>query len=104
MPADPAPKAEVRDDAVAMDREAPVGATNAAPLRREPPPEKPEQTRMRNLVMLSFWAIIILLGLPVWWKTTAIYRASLPLDEMMDWAEGRVLGSTFKMIYVANSI
>jgi len=102
MPAEPKLVAEARDDdVVAMDQEAPPGATNAAPLRREPPPEKPEQIRMRNHVLLSFWAIIILFGLPIWWKTTAIYRASLPLDEMMDWADGRVpLAHTFNTMYV----
>ena len=92
MPADPVPIVEPRDDAIAKDEEAPAGAVSVASVRKEPPPEKPEQIRMRNLVMLSFWAIIILLGLPIWWKTTAIYRASLPLDEMMEWADGKACG------------
>lgn len=26
----------------------------------------------------------------MWWKTTAIYRAELPLDDMMQWSEGKV--------------
>ena len=93
MPADLSLIAEAKDDAVAIDREAPASAVDAVPSKREPPPEKPEHTRMRNLVLLSFWAIIIFFGLPIWWMTTAIYRASLPLDEMMDWAEGRVRSS-----------
>lgn len=72
------------------DPKAPSTAVNALPVRKEPPPETNDALRLRYLVLLSFWAIIILLGLPVWWKTTAIYRASLPLDQMMDWADGRV--------------
>jgi phosphatidylinositol glycan class S len=70
--------------------DAPADAVNVAKAKKEPPPEKPEQIRMRSFVLLSFWAIIILLGLPIWWRTTTIYRANLPLDHMMDWAEGRV--------------
>lgn len=54
------------------------------------PPEKKDAVWTRTKVILSFWAVIIFLGLPVWWKTTSIYRASLPLEEMMSWAEGRV--------------
>ena len=69
--------------------DAPPNAVNVAKAKKEPPPEKPEQIRMRSFVLLSFWAIIIFLGLPLWWRTTTIYRANLPLDQMMDWAEGR---------------
>lgn len=58
--------------------------------RKEPPPEKPTDVRRRSLVILSFWAIVLCLGLPIWWKTTSIYRASLPVDEMLDWSDGRV--------------
>ncbi|KAL3421928.1 phosphatidylinositol-glycan biosynthesis class S protein [Phlyctema vagabunda] len=57
-------------------------------VKKEPPPEKAETTRLRTYVILSFWAIIIFLGLPVWWRTTTIYRADLPLDEMMQWDTG----------------
>lgn len=56
----------------------------------EPPPEKSSDIRRRTLVILSFWLIVLCLGLPIWWKTTAIPRANLPLDEMMDWADGKV--------------
>ncbi|EER42612.1 conserved hypothetical protein [Histoplasma capsulatum H143] len=53
-------------------------------------PEKPEDIRTRTLVISAFWAIIIFLGLPMWWRTTSIYRARLPLDVMKDWADGKV--------------
>lgn len=68
----------------------PTNAANITTARKEPPPEKPAETRLRIFILLSFWAVILFLGLPIWWKTTAIYRASLPLDQMMDWADGRV--------------
>lgn len=58
--------------------------------RKQPPPEKPSDVRRRTLVILSFWLIVLCLGLPIWWKTTAIPRADLPLHEMMTWADGKV--------------
>ena len=56
----------------------------------KPPPESPEGIRVRGLVIFSFWAVVIFLGLPVWLWTTSIYRARLPLREMIDWADGKV--------------
>ncbi|KAI9311183.1 phosphatidylinositol-glycan biosynthesis class S protein [Dichotomocladium elegans] len=40
-----------------------------------------------RLVVASFWAFI-LIGLPFWWKTTEVYRANLPLDEIEAWRSG----------------
>lgn len=73
-----------------MDEAVPQNAISAAATRKEPPPESAESFRVRGLVIFSFWAIVLFLGLPVWWRTTAIYRARLPLSQMMDWADGRV--------------
>lgn len=76
-----------------QDDAAPPDAVRAALTKKEPPPESPQSFRIRSLVIVSFWAIVLLLGLPVWWQTTAIYRARLPLNQMMDWADGRVRNS-----------
>jgi phosphatidylinositol glycan class S len=86
------PKSESATDNTSFtkDQGAPSTAIDALPVKKEAPPETASAARLRYLVIFSFWAIIILLGLPIWWKTTAIYRASLPLDQMMDWADGRV--------------
>jgi hypothetical protein len=65
-------------------------AVSAAPKKKEPPLESTESFGIRSLVIFSFWAIVLFLGLPVWLRTTAIYRAKLPLNQMMDWADGRV--------------
>ncbi|KAL2785786.1 phosphatidylinositol-glycan biosynthesis class S protein [Aspergillus keveii] len=54
-----------------------------------PPPEKPSAIQTRFRVVAAFWAVILFLGLPIWWKTTSIYRAELPLQEMLDWAGGK---------------
>jgi phosphatidylinositol glycan class S len=69
---------------------APVGSDSASPAPALPPPEKPSAVRQRSYVVLSFWLVVLLLGLPIWWKTTAIYRAELPLDSMLKWADGKV--------------
>lgn len=61
-----------------------------AKTTKKPPPENAEGIRVRTLVIFSFWAIVIFLGLPVWLWTTSIHRARLPLQEMLDWADGKV--------------
>ena len=58
--------------------------------RKDPPPEKPSDVRRRSWVILSFWLIVIFLGLPIWWYTTSIYRANLPVEQMLNWADGKV--------------
>ena len=63
---------------------------STAQTSRRPPPERPENIRIRVLVIASFWAIVICLGIPVWLWTTSIHRARLPLDEMLAWAGGKV--------------
>ena len=61
-----------------------------APVSKKPPVESAQSIRLRALVVASFWAVAVLLGLPVWWWTTSIYRANLPLQEMLEWADGKV--------------
>jgi GPI-anchor transamidase subunit S len=61
----------------------------ASTARKPPPPEKPSDVRRRSWVTLSFW-LIVLLGFPIWWHTTSIHRAQLPLGEMLEWADGKV--------------
>jgi phosphatidylinositol glycan class S len=65
-----------------------IAATTESP--KLPPPETKESLWLRRLSILSFWAVVVFLGLPIWLKTTAIYRAELPLQAMTDWAEGKV--------------
>lgn len=86
QPADPgAALSEVKDTSPS------VGETSTPTKgKKEPPPEKPSDVRRRSYIILSFWLIVLLLGLPIWWKTTTIYRADLPLQEMLDWSDGKV--------------
>ena len=63
---------------------------DAVQTKTQPPPETSKSLWLRRYVILSFWAVVVLLGLPTWWKTTAIYRADLPLPYMTDWADGKV--------------
>ncbi|KAK5637198.1 hypothetical protein RRF57_012910 [Xylaria bambusicola] len=57
--------------------------------RKPPPPEQPSHMFRRSLIIASFWLVVLCLGVPIWWKTTTIYRANLPLDQMMSWADGK---------------
>ncbi|KAI7905670.1 phosphatidylinositol-glycan biosynthesis class S protein [Cokeromyces recurvatus] len=41
-------------------------------------------SKVTRLIVFSFW-IVILLGLPFWWKTTEVYRANLPFAEIDHW-------------------
>ena len=74
-----------------------VTATTTKPTPVQPPPEKQSDIRRRSYVVLSFWLVIILLGLPFWWKTTTIYRADLPLDDMLGWADGKACRPVFPL-------
>jgi phosphatidylinositol glycan class S len=65
-------------------------SAGAASSNKQPPPETKESLRTRRWVILSFWVVVACLGLPVWWKTTAIYRAELPLQDMSNWADRKV--------------
>ena len=62
----------------------------ATDAKKQPPPEAPDAVWLRTKVILSFWAVIVFLGLPVWWQTTSIYRARLPIQEMLEWSRGTV--------------
>ncbi|TVY92362.1 GPI transamidase component-like protein [Lachnellula willkommii] len=90
-------EAGVKDGKIEKGEDAPANAVSVAPKKKEPPPETPESIRLRVFVILSFWAIVLFLGLPIWWRTTAIYRAKLPLDQMMDWADGRACRPVFPL-------
>ncbi|KAK4246509.1 phosphatidylinositol-glycan biosynthesis class S protein [Corynascus novoguineensis] len=70
---------------------------NGAPTKKQPPPEKPSDVRRRSHIILSFWLIVLCLGLPIWWKTTTIYRADLPLQEMLDWSDGKACRPVFPL-------
>lgn len=67
---------------------------------KQPPPERASEVQRRRAVLISFWLVVLLLGLPIWWKTTSIYRASLPVDEMLEWADGRVSGRPGVLVFV----
>lgn len=67
------------------------------PIIHEPPPETVASVWTRRYIVLSFWLIVILLGLPLWWTTTMVYRANLPLDAMTAWAAGSRCSPTFSL-------
>lgn len=74
------------------DHASPKASANSIPKSsaRVPPPETSEAIQTRLRVIAAFWAVIIFLGFPIWWKTTSIYRAHLPIQEMVEWDDGKV--------------
>lgn len=66
------------------------GIVHAALSRKQPPPESPDGIKTRRWIIFCFWAIAGLLGLPIWYATTTVPRAALPLESMDAWASGQV--------------
>ncbi|KAJ4990389.1 phosphatidylinositol-glycan biosynthesis class S protein [Stagonosporopsis vannaccii] len=91
------PTAPNASPAPAPSEEHSASTKQATKSRAAPPPESTESIWLRRAAILSFWAVVVLLGLPVWWKTTAIYRAELPLQDMTDWAEGKICKPVFPL-------
>ncbi|KAL7308374.1 GPI transamidase component [Mucor circinelloides] len=46
--------------------------------------EQENTGKITRLVVFAFWSVV-LVGLPFWWKTTEVYRASLPFSEIDSW-------------------
>ncbi|KAJ5748664.1 uncharacterized protein N7511_010360 [Penicillium nucicola] len=75
----------------------PTLQVNESTAQSPPPPETPTAVQTRFRVIAAFWAVIIFLGFPIWWKTTSIYRAHLPVEEMVDWADGKACRPVFPL-------
>ncbi|XP_060522011.1 GPI transamidase component PIG-S [Cylas formicarius] len=40
------------------------------------------ELKYRVLSIASYFVVLVLIGIPIWWYTTRVYRATLPLDEI----------------------
>jgi len=67
---------------------------SAVEPKKQLPLEPSENVRVRGWVILSFWVVVVFLGLPMWLWTTSIHRARLPFEEMRLWADGKVCAFT----------
>ncbi|KAH8726940.1 phosphatidylinositol-glycan biosynthesis class S protein [Phaeosphaeriaceae sp. PMI808] len=74
-----------------------TATSGAVQSQKLPPPESSEGIWLRRFAIFSFWVVVVALGLPIWLKTTAIYRAELPLHDMTEWAEGKVCAPVFPL-------
>lgn len=75
-----------------------VNAVEASNKVKVLPQESAAQVKTRRWIVSSFWLVVLLLGFPMWWKTTMIYRAPLPLQDMIDWSDGKVRRQLYIMI------
>ncbi|KAI5289896.1 GPI transamidase component [Ascosphaera aggregata] len=66
-----------------------AAAANSSFMASALPTENPAAIKTRLSVVLSFWAVVVFLGLPLWWKTTTVHREDIPMQEMQDWANGK---------------
>lgn len=57
-----------------------------------------EQTQVKNRLHIigSIW-LVFLFGIPIWWKTTEVYRASLPYKEVQKWSSPSSLNMQFSI-------
>ncbi|KAL0868020.1 hypothetical protein ABMA27_008673 [Loxostege sticticalis] len=53
--------------------------------KQEPKSEIEESNRM--WASASFVGVLIIIGLPLWWKTTEVYRVALPYDKISSFSE-----------------
>ncbi|KAI3319285.1 phosphatidylinositol-glycan biosynthesis class S protein [Xylariaceae sp. AK1471] len=72
-----------------------TNSSDSTTKTKPPPPEKTAHIFRRSLIIASFWFIVLCLGVPIWWNTTTIYRANLPLGQMMNWADGKACNPVF---------
>ena len=72
------------------DSDKPPDLVKVANAVEKPPKESEESKWRRRYVLLSFWLLVLLVGVPFWWNTTTVYRANLPYSTMDSWAEGEV--------------
>nr|CAG8519507.1 3853_t:CDS:2 [Entrophospora candida] len=64
-----------------------------------------QHNKTRRRIIISFW-IVILIGLPFWWKTTEVYRAQLPFTEIEEWSKWEKFELEFPIdirLYVAQT-
>ncbi|CCJ31432.1 unnamed protein product [Pneumocystis jirovecii] len=50
--------------------------------------------KQKRWIVATYW-FFVLLAIPIWWKTTEIYRAKLPLKLMDKWAKGQMCNIQF---------
>lgn len=52
---------------------------------------------------MSFILLIVVLGLPMWWKTTEVYRVPLPYKEIEGLTEVEIKATTTVYLYTKDA-
>ncbi|GAA6024414.1 hypothetical protein JCM8202_004705 [Rhodotorula sphaerocarpa] len=63
--------------------EKPASPSEAAPLS---PAALPDSNRSRRRILTALWAVVVL-GVPLWWHTTALERRTLPEERIQQWSD-----------------
>jgi len=64
--------------------------------RKEREEYEKRQVSNRLHIIGSIW-LVFLIGIPIWWKTTEVYRASLPYKEVQKWQDPKSLYINFSI-------
>ncbi|ORX84479.1 hypothetical protein BCR32DRAFT_266273 [Anaeromyces robustus] len=65
-------------------------------MRRERELYEKHQVSNRLHIIGAIW-LVFLIGIPIWWKTTEVYRASLPYKEVQKWQDPNSLYINFSI-------
>jgi len=65
-------------------------------MRKERELYEKHQVSNRLHIIGSIW-LVFLIGIPIWWKTTEVYRASLPYKEVQKWQDPNSLYINFSI-------
>ncbi|KAJ8978574.1 hypothetical protein NQ317_015991 [Molorchus minor] len=60
--------------------------------------EDEKEADYRIYSVLSYFFVLVIIGIPVWWYTTRVYRADLPIEEMYKLQSNRRINKDFGIL------
>lgn len=76
----------------------PTTAVSALTSKQKTTPfESPQAISLRRRIIISFWLLILLLGLPLWISTQRVIRSPLPEADINAWSSGQACRPVFPL-------